>query len=161
MTQSEHAVDIGGAVRAAGLELPGVAGALASYVPAVRSGDLVFVSGQVPLRDGSPMAVGRVPGEVSVERCAELAQRCAIQGIAALASVVEPGEGLARVIRLGGFVACDDGFGGQPGIINGASDLMERVFGDRGRHARAAVGVRALPLNVPVEIEFLFEVGRV
>lgn len=159
MTKSKQAIDIRAAAAEAGIELSERPVALASYVPAQRSGNLVFVSGQVPLDGGTPLATGRVPSEVSEEDCRALAARCAEQAIGALLSVLAEGEGLVQVVRLGGFVACDASFGGQPAIINGASDLMQRVFGAQGVHARAAVGVSSLPLNVPVEIEFLFEVG--
>lgn len=157
---TKQAIDVHDAVSSAGLELPPVAAALASYVPVRRSGHQVFVSGQVPIDGGVPLATGRVPEDVSVERAAQLAERCALQGIAALASVLEPGEGLARVVRVGGFVAASGDFTQHPAVINGCSDLLERVFGEVGRHARAAVGVASLPLGVPVEIEFLFEVGE-
>ncbi|MEO0511348.1 MAG: RidA family protein [Planctomycetota bacterium] len=139
--------------------LPPVAPALAVYVPANRCGSLVYVSGQVPMEDGVPLATGHVPHDVSVEHGAELARRCALQALAALDGVLAAGEGLTRVCRVGGFVACDAGFTEHPAVINGASLLLEEVFGDRARHARAAVGVISLPLGVPVEIEFLFEVG--
>lgn len=160
MTYTEHAVEIRRLVEKSGLELPVAPVALAAYIPARRVGDLVYVSGQVPIEEGQPLETGAVPSRVSPERAKELAERCALQSLAVLTTVLEAGEGLVGVVRVGGFVASDAGFGGQPGVINGASELLGRVFGDRARHARAAVGVSALPLDVPVEIEFLYEVGR-
>ncbi|MCA9299991.1 MAG: RidA family protein, partial [Phycisphaerales bacterium] len=132
---------------------------VAAYVPAVRSGALVYVSGQIPMRDGAPIATGTVPGAVSVETALECARQCALNGLAVLRQEIGDLALVRRVVRLGCFVASEPGFTGQPSIANGASELMLEVFGEAGRHARAAVGSVALPLGVPVEIEFLFEVG--
>jgi enamine deaminase RidA (YjgF/YER057c/UK114 family) len=141
-----------------GIELPAVAPPVAAYVPAVRTGSLVYVSGQVPLIDGKVAATGTVPGAVSAERAKELAARCAVQGLAAVRAEVGELSRIRRVVRIGVFVASEAGFGGQPEVANGASELLVSVLGERGRHARAAVGCPALPRNVPVEVEFLFEV---
>ena len=141
-----------------GLTLPEAPRPVASYVPAVRTGNLVFVSGQIPIRAGELMAVGTVPGEVSVERAQELARQCVLNGLAVLEAEVGSIDRLKRVVRVGCFVASAPGFGDQPKVANGASDLLCEIFGEAGRHARAAVGSVALPMHVPVEIEFVFEV---
>lgn len=141
-----------------GLELPAVPKPVASYVPAVRTGNLVFVSGQVPFRDGKLLGTGSVPGQVSVEAAQGMARQCVLNGLAVLAAEVGSVDRLKRVIRLGCFVNSEPGFGEQPKVANGASDLLHEIFGDAGQHARAAVGSSGLPLDVPVEIEFLFEV---
>ena len=140
-----------------GMTLPSVATPAGSYLPAVRSGNHVYVSGQLPLIDGALPATGKVGAEVSPEQANELAARCALNALAALEQLV----GLAAVTRIAkvtGFVASAAGFTGQPGVVNGASDLFAAVFGEAGRHARSAVGVAELPLNAPVEIEVIAEV---
>jgi enamine deaminase RidA (YjgF/YER057c/UK114 family) len=140
-----------------GLTLPAVAAPAGSYVPAVWSGRYVYVSGQVPFADGVLLATGKVGAEVSPEQARELAARCALNALAAIDGVV----GLAavvRVVKLTGFVASAPGFTGQPGVINGASELFGQVFGDAGQHARSAVGVAELPLGAPVEVEVIVEV---
>lgn len=142
-----------------GIVLPEVVPPLAAYVPALRSGSHVFTAGQIPMRDGSPVAVGIVGADVSPEVAAECARQCAINGIAAAASVAGGPDNLVRVVKATGFVASTPDFTGQPGVVNGASELLLEVFGDAGRHARSAVGVAALPLGVPVEVEFVFEVA--
>ena len=118
---------------------------------------LLYISGQIPIVEGKPIAIGRVPSQVSLE----LAQRCSVQcvlnGLAVAKAAAGSLEAIARVIRVGVFVACDQDFGDQPKVGNAASELLVAVFGDDGQHARAAVGAPALPLHVPVEIEFLFE----
>jgi enamine deaminase RidA (YjgF/YER057c/UK114 family) len=128
-------------------------------VPAVRTGNLVFVAGQLPMRDGKLVYQGKVGEDVDMEQAQDAARICFLNALAALASVGVSPERVTRVIRLGGFVQCTDGFADQPRVINGASDLCRELFGEVGAHARAAVGVNALPLNAPVEIEALFEVA--
>ncbi len=140
-----------------GFTLPEVAKPVAAYVPAVRTGNLVFISGQIPIREGSLLAQGRVPNEVSMEQARECAVQCTLNALAALKAEIGSLDRVARVVRLGCFVACEPGFHEQPKVANGASELLQAVFGERGRHARAAVGSVDLPLGVPVEIEFLFE----
>ena len=140
-----------------GLELPAVAAPLASYVPALRSGDLVFTSGQLPLRGGELLATGKVGAEVDPEQAAACAQQCALNALAAAAALV-PLDQVRRVVKLVVFVASAPDFTGQPGVGNGASHLMAEVFGDAGRHARSAVGVAVLPLDAPVEVEVVLEV---
>ena len=143
---------------ALGLELPQVTAPVAAYVPALRSGDLVFTSGQLPLRDGELVATGKVGAEVEPEVAAACAQQCALNVLAAVAALV-PLEEVRRVVKLVVFVASAPDFTGQPGVGNGASHLLGEVFGDAGRHARSAVGVAVLPLDAPVEVEAVFEVG--
>jgi enamine deaminase RidA (YjgF/YER057c/UK114 family) len=141
-----------------GLALPSVATPLGSYVPAVRSGQHVYVSGQLPLVDGKLLASGKVGAEVSAAEAHELAARCALNALAAIDALV----GLAsvvRVVKVTGFVASAAGFTGQPAVLNGASDLFGAVFGEAGRHVRSAVGVSELPLGAPVEVEVVVEVG--
>ena len=139
--------------------LPEAPAPVASYVPAVQSGSLLFVSGQVPFKNGEVLARGPVPSVVSAEDAKAAARQCAVNGLAvAKAALGGDLERVTRVVRLGVFVQSDDRFDGQPMVANGASDLMVDVFGERGTHARAAVGVNALPLDVSVEIEFVFEV---
>ncbi len=141
-----------------GLTLPVVVPPLAAYVPAVRDGDHVFTSGQVPLVDGALPVSGRVgegPGLVTPEQAKAMAQVCALNALAAIKSVVGDLDAVAQVVKVVGFVASDPEFTGHPGVVNGASELFGAVFGDAGRHARSAVGVAALPLGAPVEVEVL------
>lgn len=146
-------------VRELGLDLPPPATAAAGiYVPAVRTGNLVVISGQVPMRDGNVLGRGKLGRDVSVEEAALMARRCAEQALGVLRAEVGSLDDVVRVVRLGGFVACTDGFNDQPLVVNGASQLMVDVFGEAGRHARSSVGVFELPLGVPVEVEFMFEV---
>jgi enamine deaminase RidA (YjgF/YER057c/UK114 family) len=143
-----------------GLTLPAAPKPVAAYVPAVRSGNLIYVSGQLPMANGALMATGPVPSKVSIEDAQKAARQCALNAMAVVADQL--GGDLAkvrRVVRLGVFVQSDDRFDGQPKVANGASELMQEVFGEAGRHARAAVGTNALPLDACVEVEVLFEVG--
>ena len=142
-----------------GVSLPAAPRPVASYVPAVRSGDLVFVSGQIPMRDGKLLAIGPVASQVSPEAAREAARQCAINALAVLAEALGGDlDRVRRIVRLGVFVASDRGFEGQPQVANGASDLLVEVFGEAGRHARAAVGSIALPLGATVELEMVAEV---
>lgn len=141
-----------------GLTLPEVAAPVASYAPTVRSGDHVYVSGQLPLVKGELAAKGKVGAEVTPEAARELAAVCALNAIAAVRAEVGELSKVVRVVKVGGYVASTPDFTGQPGVVNGASDLLVRVFGDAGVHARAAVGVAALPLDAPVEVEMIVEV---
>ncbi len=145
-----------------GISLDTPAKPVAAYVPALIQGDLLFVSGQIPVRDGELLAHGVVPGQVSVETAIECARQCTVNGLAAanaaLRGPTRAGiDEIERVIRVGCWVACEPGFPEQPRIANGASELLIEVFGNSGRHVRAAVGAISLPLNAPVEIEFLFQ----
>ncbi|MBV8179297.1 MAG: RidA family protein [Mycobacterium sp.] len=140
-----------------GIELPEVAKPLASYVPAVRAGDLVYTSGQLPMQAGELAATGKLGADVTPEQGKALARICALNALAALDSLVGI-DAVTRVVKVVGFVASAPGFNGQPGVVNGASDLLAEVFGDRGSHARSAVGVSELPLDAPVEVELVVEV---
>ena len=141
-----------------GIELPEVAKPLASYVPAVRSGNLVYTSGQLPTQAGKLAAAGKVGAGVTPEQGKEFARICALNALAAVDSLVGV-DSVTQVVKVVGFVASAPGFNGQPGVINGASDLLAQVFGDCGSHARSAVGVSELPLDSPVEVELVVEVG--
>jgi enamine deaminase RidA (YjgF/YER057c/UK114 family) len=141
-----------------GLAVPEVAKPVASYVPAVRSGNHVYTSGQLPMRSGELIATGKVGGEVTAEEAQECAQQCALNAIAAIKSEIGDLAQVVRVVKVVCFVASTSDFTGQPQVANAASDLFGEVFGDRGVHARSAVGVPALPLDAPVEIEILVEV---
>ena len=141
-----------------GIELPEVSAPIAAYVPAVRSGDHVYVSGQLPWRSGELIATGKVGEGVSPERAAECARQCALNAIAAVNSVI-PLDQVRRVVKAVVFVASTPDFTGQPTVANGASELLGEVFGDAGVHARSAVGVTALPVDTPVEVELVVEVG--
>lgn len=141
-----------------GLELPKVTPPLAAYVPAVRSGNHVYVSGQLPMADGKLLATGKVGAGVSPEQAKDLARRCALGVLAAVDDLVGL-ENVVKIVKVVGFVASADGFTGQPGVINGASELFGEVFGEAGRHARSAVGVSELPLGTPVEVEAIVEVA--
>ena len=140
-----------------GLVLPEDSPPLAAYVPAVRTGSLVFTAGQLPRRAGELVAAGKVGGEVTPEQGAECARECALNALAAVRGVV-PLDTVTRVVKVVVFVASAPEFTGQPQIANAASELLGEVFGDAGRHARSAVGVAALPLDAPVEIELVVEV---
>jgi enamine deaminase RidA (YjgF/YER057c/UK114 family) len=141
-----------------GLTLPRVSPPLADYVPAVQSGQHVYVSGQLPMVDGTLVASGKVGAEVTAEQAKELAKRCALNALAAIDALVGL-DRVTRVVKLTGFVAVAPGFTAVPGVINGASELMGAVFGEAGRHARSAVGVAELPLGAPVEVEFIVEIA--
>jgi enamine deaminase RidA (YjgF/YER057c/UK114 family) len=141
-----------------GLSLPEVVPPVASYVPAVQSGHHVYVSGQLPIADGKLLATGKVGNGVSAEQAKDLAERCALNALAAVDSLVGL-ENVVKIVKVTGFVASAEGFTGQPGVVNGASDLFGAVFGEAGRHARSAVGVAELPLDAPVEIEVIVEIA--
>ena len=138
-----------------GLELPPVTAPVAAYVPAVRTGSLVYTSGQVPVRDGKLAATGKVGAEITADEAAGLARTCALNALAAVHDLVGL-DSVVRVVKVLGFVASAPDFTGQPGVINGASELLRDVFGDPG--ARSAVGVAVLPLDAPVEVELIVEV---
>ncbi|OBH45328.1 LysR family transcriptional regulator [Mycobacterium intracellulare] len=141
-----------------GLALPEVVAPLASYVPAVRTGDLVYTAGQLPMQDGKLAGTGKLGANVTPDEGKALARICALNALAAVDSLVGI-DSVTRVVKVVGFVASAPGFNGQPSVINGASDLLGEVFGDRGAHARSAVGVSELPLDAPVEVELIVEVG--
>ena len=141
-----------------GLTVPPVPAPVAVYVPAVRTGSYVYTSGQLPLRDGQLILTGKVGGEVSAEEAYDCARQCALNAIAAVKSQVEL-DSVVRVVKATVFVASTPDFTGQPGVANGASELFGAAFGEAGTHARSAVGVPVLPLDAPVELELIVEVG--
>ncbi|MBL9031671.1 MAG: RidA family protein [Phycisphaerae bacterium] len=143
---------------ALGLTLPTPPKPVAAYIPCRRSGSLLFVSGQIPMKDGTLMAQGAVPGKVSPEVAKQCARQCVLNALAVAKAELGSLATIKQVVRLGVFVCSEPGFHGQPQVANGASELLVEVFGDAGRHARAAVGSIDLPLGAPVEVEFLFEV---
>ncbi|WP_417462053.1 RidA family protein [Kordiimonas sp.] len=143
-----------------GIEIPTPAVPVANYVPFVISGNLVSVSGQVPVKDGKVAFEGKVGADVSIDDACKAARLCALNIIAQVKAACGGDlNKVKRIVKLGGFVNCVDGFASQPQVINAASDLMVDVFGDAGKHSRSAVGTNALPLNVPVEIDALVEIG--
>ena len=140
-----------------GLELPAVAKPVAAYVPAVVTGNLVFTAGQLPFVSGALAATGKFGAEIAAEDGAGLARICALNALAAAESVIGSLDRVTRVVKVVVFVASTADFTGQPGVANGASELLGQVFGDAGQHARSAVGVAVLPLDAPVEVELVLE----
>jgi enamine deaminase RidA (YjgF/YER057c/UK114 family) len=141
-----------------GFLLPETAKPLAAYIPAAQSGNLVFTSGQLPMIAGNLAETGKVGGSVSPERARELATVCALNALAAVKTVIGDLDKIKRIVKVVGFVSSVPEFSGQPGVVNGASEFLGEVFGDKGIHARSAVGVAVLPLDAPVEIELIVEV---
>ena len=141
-----------------GLQVPDVAAPVAAYVPVVKDGCLVFTSGQLPMVDGKLQATGKVGAGVSQEDAAKLAEICALTAIPAVKSEIGDLDQVTRVVKVVGFVASDPSFTGQPAVINGASELLGKAFGERGAHARSAVGVASLPMDAPVEVEITVSV---
>ena len=141
-----------------GVALPQVVAPLASYVPAVRTGNLVYTAGQLPMEAGKLARTGKVGAEISPEEAKAMARICALNALAAVDSLVGI-DAVSQVVKVVGFVASAPGFNGQPSVVNGASDLLAEVFGDKGAHARSAVGVSELPLDAPVEVELIVEVS--
>lgn len=141
-----------------GVTLPSVAKPLAAYVPAVRTGNLVYTSGQLPLLSGELMHSGKVGAQVAPDDANAAARQCALNALAAVDALVGI-DSVVRVVKVVGFVASAPGFTGQPGVVNGASEFLGEVFGDAGAHARSAVGVSELPLDAPVEVELIVEVA--
>ena len=141
-----------------GLTLPGVAAPLAAYLPAVRSGSLVFTAGQLPLVDGKLAVTGAVGAQVSVKQATDAARTCGLNALAAVDALVGL-DSVVRVVKVVGYVASAPGFTGQPVVVNGASELFGDIFGEAGRHARSAVGVVSLPMDAPVEVELVVEVA--
>jgi enamine deaminase RidA (YjgF/YER057c/UK114 family) len=142
-----------------GLAVPEVAKPVAAYVPAVRTGNYVFTSGQLPMREGQLITTGKVGGAVTPEEAVECARQCALNAIAAVRAEIGDLSRVTRIVKVVAFVASTPDFTGQPGVANGASELFGDVFGDNGQHARSAVGVPVLPLDAPVEVELIVEVA--
>ena len=141
-----------------GVELPAVAPPAGAYVPAVRSGSLVFTAGQVPFVNGVIAATGKVGGQIDPDAAKGYARTCALNALAAVDALVGI-DAVVRVVKVVGYVASAEGFTGQPAVLNGASELIGEIFGDAGKHARSAVGVAELPLGGPVEVELVVEVA--
>jgi len=152
-------VDVDARLRELGIELPAAPQALAAYVPVVVAGGLAFVAGQIPLEDGAVSCAGKLGAGVDIERGAAAARRCALQAIAALRAELGSLDRVRRVVRVAVYVASAEGFTGQPQVANGASELFTEVFGEAGKHARAAVGVAELPLGAAVEVEVTVELA--
>ncbi|HEV2823887.1 MAG TPA: RidA family protein [Actinomycetota bacterium] len=142
-----------------GVSLPSPAAPVAAYIPCVRTGNLVYVSGQVPTVDGKPTHLGHLGGEVGLEDGRAAARTCAVNVIAALKAELGQLSQVRRIVKVTGFVACTPEFTDAPKVVNAASELFGEAFGDAGRHARAAIGVAALPLGVPVEVDAIVEVA--
>lgn len=141
-----------------GLSVPDVVPPVAAYIPALRTGDYIFTSGQLPMKDGALLSTGKLGGEVSPEEGVAAAQQCALNALAAVKAEIGDLSLVKRVVKVTCFVASTPDFTGQPGIANGASELLGKVFGDAGRHTRSAVGVPVLPLDAPVEVEIIVEI---
>jgi enamine deaminase RidA (YjgF/YER057c/UK114 family) len=154
----EGGVDAYARLAELGITLPQVVPPLAAYLPAVQTGNYVYVSGQLPMVEGKLAQTGKVGAEVTAEQGAELARSCAVNVLAAVEALVGLGR-VVKIVKVVGFVASAPGFTGQPAVVNGASTLFGDVFGEQGRHARSAVGVSELPLNAPVEVESIIEVA--
>jgi enamine deaminase RidA (YjgF/YER057c/UK114 family) len=140
-----------------GIVLPQVATPAGAYVPAVMSGNLVFTAGQIPLVEGKLAATGKVGKDLSAEQAREIARICALNAVAAVKSVLGDLDRVKKIVKVVGFVASAPDFSQQPAVVNGASELLEQIFGDKGIHARSAVGVAVLPLDAPVEVELIVE----
>jgi enamine deaminase RidA (YjgF/YER057c/UK114 family) len=143
-----------------GLALPETSKPLAAYIPAVQSGNLVFTSGQLPMKDGQLLRTGKVGAEVSAEDAKALAEVCALNALAAIKMAIGDLDKIQRVVKVVGFVSSAPDFTGQPSVVNGASEFLGSVFGDKGIHARSAVGVAVLPLDAPVEVELIVEISH-
>jgi enamine deaminase RidA (YjgF/YER057c/UK114 family) len=146
-------------LRELGLELPAVPEPAGAYVPATRAGTLIFTAGQLPLEEGELHVTGKVGETVTLEEAKEAARLCALNALAAAAAVAGGLDRIGRVVKVTGYVASAHGFNRQPEVINGASELVGQLFGDAGLHARAAVGAAELPMDTPVEVELVVEVG--
>ena len=143
-----------------GLNLPEIATPVAAYVPAVRSGNLIFLSGQLPMVNGELPQTGKVGGTVTPDEAHELAKICALNGIAAVKGLIGDLEKVVRIVKVTGFVASVPDFVSAPVVVNGASNVLLQAFGDKGVHARSSLGVAALPLDAPVEVELIVEVAE-
>jgi enamine deaminase RidA (YjgF/YER057c/UK114 family) len=144
-------------LRALGLELPPAPKPVGAYVPAVRTGNLVFVSGQLPMKDGELIAKGRVGNEVALDEARQCARQAVLNALAAVAAEIGGLENVVRIVRVTGYVASAPGFTDQALVLNAASDLLAEIFGEAGRHSRIAVGAAELPLGAPVELELVVE----
>ena len=144
-------------LRSFNIVLPTVSGPFGAYVPAKRIGNLVFVSGQLPMKEGKLLAAGQVPSKCSIESAKAAARQCVINALAAVSTLPGGIDQIKAVVRVGAFVSSDSNFTQQPQVANGASEMLLEIFGEAGKHVRAAVGVNTLPLDASVEVEFVFE----
>lgn len=159
MTQPhDHADAVATKILQMGLTLPSPPKPVAAYIPCRQAGNLLFIAGQIPMKDGTLIAKGSVPGQVPVEKALECARQCVLNGLAVIKSEIGTLDRVKQFVRLGVFVCSEAGFYEQPKVANGASELVVELFGEKGKHARAAVGSVALPLGAPVEVEFVVEV---
>lgn len=142
-----------------GISLPAVAAPVAAYIPAKRAGNLIFTSGQLPMRDGALLATGILGVDVEVEVAYECARQCGLNALAAIKALVGDLDKVTQIVKVTGFVASDPTFTNQPAVVNGASELLASIFGDQAAHARSSVGMAVLPLNAPVEVELIVEVA--
>ena len=140
-----------------GIALPAMSGPFGAYVPAKRVGNLIYVAGQLPMKDGKLMASGQVPSRCSIEQAKAAARQCVVNALAAVKAIEGSVDHLTGVVRVGAFVSSDTGFTEQPKVANGASEFLLELFGESGKHVRAAVGVNTLPLDAAVEVEFVFQ----
>ena len=145
-------------IKELGLEIPDVVAPMANYVTVQRTGNLLFFSGAGPMKDGKPLYVGRVGAELSIEEGYAAAREVALVLLAAMKRYIQDLDKVVQIVKLLAFVRCTEDFGDQPAVVNGASDLFVAVFGDKGRHARSAIGTNALPMCIPVEIEMIVQV---
>lgn len=160
MTQQATASGPEAKLKALGIQLPQPSKPVANYLPWVRAGNMVYIAGQVPIKEGNVTHTGKLGDDVSLEEGQAAARQCVINGLIHMRDAAGGSlDNVKRVVRVGGFVATAPGFIDIPQVVNGASDLLVEVFGDAGRHARAAVGVAELPLGVPVEVEFVVELA--
>ena len=153
-----NTVDVRAKLAELGLELPVAPKPVAAYVPAIRTGNLVFTAGQLPLANGDMAGVGKVDGEITPERAKELAQICALNCLAAVETVADVNK-ITKIVRVVGYVNGAPGYVSQPAVVNGASELFVHIWGEAGKHARSAIGVAELPLDSPVEIELTVEIA--
>ncbi|WP_374193371.1 RidA family protein [Mycolicibacterium sp. S2-37] len=158
MTEAQRHTRILQQLNELGLTLPALAVPVASYIPAIRTANLIYTSGQLPLVSGTLAHQGKVGTDVSPEDAVDAARICTLNALAAVGALADL-DSIIRIVKVVGFVSSATGFTGQPAVINGASDLLVAVFGDAGQHARSAVGVAELPLNAPVEVELIVEVA--
>ncbi len=151
-------MSVDGRISELGIELPPAPAPVGAYVPYVISGSLMFISGQIPIKDGAMIYEGKVPGEVSIEQGRECAALCFLNAVAQAKAALGDLERVERIVRMSGYVTSSEDFTAQPLVVNGASDLAVEIFGEAGRHARVAVGVAELPMGAPVELEVILEV---
>jgi enamine deaminase RidA (YjgF/YER057c/UK114 family) len=150
---------ITGRLKELSIDLPPVSGPFGAYVPVKRVGNLLYVAGQLPMKDGKLLATGQVPSRTSIDTAKAAARQCVVNALGAIQSIEGSVDQIIGVVRVGVFVSSDSTFTQQPQVANGASELLLEIFGEPGKHVRAAVGVNTLPLDAAVEVEFIFQIG--